>query len=530
MVSREYSPLDKVGLTDADLDIIPSDDDRRTMHSFTPHEGRYARYTDPLRKIISEYEWVRRRLALEIEYLIGLGDEFSNYTGEKRKLIEQPFSDREKDAMRDLYSNFSEIDFMRFKRIERETDHDVVAMTILGLYNMGDVVPPDVMERAMHFGRTSSDMDSTTFSLMVQDIVSKYYLPGIFRLQKLFIEKAYEWHQTSKDIGRPFTVMAAQTHEQYAVPTPIIKVMANFVYGLDQGLSKFIVNGSRGESRFKLYGKMRGAVGNDSAMKAAYPDHDWNPFYRELIEGMGLDYQPMTDQDESNMRFLELISHIVRTNLPLLKWSDDYSSYLSRGVLKKKTKRAHTGSSIMPQKINPWRTEGGEFFLLMAEAEFNVFKLLAKQRKQGDLRRSALKRYFGIPISNVGIALGRFYDDLRVTSPNFEGVEKELIEHPELAAASMQHVLKRDGVPKAYDLMVKKTRGLDLTPDSMKGIVDELIAESAIDGKTGRDIVNIFNPNNNVGDSLERAEEKLTQARATLQSLGNLYEIDIGKL
>jgi adenylosuccinate lyase len=519
-------PLSKVGLTDKDLDIKLTEYDIRTMHAFSPQEGRYAKYTEPLRKIVSEYEWVKRRLALEVEYLIGLGNEFQRYRGPRRRLIEQPFSDNQRKALKELYTGFSERDFVRFKRIEGETKHDVVAMTILALYNMGDIFDSDLMERAMHIGRTSADMDSNVFSLMAMDIMKEYYVPLIAGLQNLFIRKAGEWHNVPDDYPRPFTVIAAQTHEQPAVPTPLKKVVANIASAIDQGISKLVV-GDVLSWPFTLYGKMGGAVGNDSAMMAAYPGHDWQSFYRKFIEGMGLEYQPACDQDESNMRFLELVGIIKRANLPLLKWADDYSSYLSRKILKKRTERQDRGSSIMPQKVNPWRTEGGESFLLMANAELEVLDLLARQRKQGDLRRNVLKRYLGIPMANIGIAIGRMHEDLENTYPNFDGIEKELQENPAIASASMQTILRASGVPKAYDMIVEKTKGRDVTPEVMEEAVSELVDGNIVDDRTGDDIRKIFIHERNMGDALERADDQLKEAEGTLGRLANAYDISL---
>ena len=268
------NPLEKVGLTPEDIKIRPKESDKRVMHAYTPGEGRYASSTDQLRDITSEYQWVKRRLGLEMEYLIGLSDEFNEYRGTGKKLIDRPFSERERKALRRVYEKFSNRDYMSFKRIEKESDHDIVAMIILGLYKMGDVVSPEVMERAMHYGRTSSDMDSNVFSLINKDILEDYYLPKIISLQEMFVEKAGEWHKVPDGYARPFTVIAAQTHEQYAVPTAIKKVMANYAYAVDQAISRLIVNGGK----FKLDGKMGSAVGNDAAMIAAYPDHNWEPF------------------------------------------------------------------------------------------------------------------------------------------------------------------------------------------------------------------------------------------------------------
>lgn len=524
-------PFERIGLSRAELDSVePSDYDTRTMHEFNPLSGRYARYTDPLREITSEFEWVRRRAGIGVEYIIHLSDEFQKYKGSRKRLFDRPFNENEREALRRVYQKFSDADFSRFRRIEDITGHDDVATNLVVLYKSWDIVNPAVLERATHIGRTSSDLDSNAFSLIMHDIMERYYIPKILGLEKTFIGKAEEWHKAPDGYHRPYTVMVAETHEQSAVPTPIKKVVSNIVKQLNQGTSKLIDVGPDGkDGRFRLYGKMGGAVGNDEAMLAAYPGHDWRDFYRRFIESFGLKYQITTDQDESNMRFLELLDIIRKTNLPLEKWCDDYSSYLSRGVLKKRTKKGEKGSSIMPQKINPWRTEGGEIADLLAAAEFTVFDYLAKQRKQGDLRRSFLKRYIAIPMGCIGIAIGRINEDLNPTYADHSAIEKELLEHPDIASASMQMILRAAGVPHAYDMMVEKTRGKHVTSEIMEETVKGLVADGSVGLDVGDEIRSIFQHEKNVGDSLKIANDDLAEAMHNIKRLEKAYSIELSE-
>jgi len=522
--------LDNIGLSAKDLDIEPTQDEIYRMHSFTPQQGRYAKYAQELNHIVSEYEWVRRRLNIVVEYLIALGDEFQNYHGTTKRLIETPFSENQRRALRSLYTDFSEIDFRSFQTIDSKTHHDIVAAIRLGLYKMhksGDIVDPAIMERAMHFGRTSDDVNANVFGTMLTDILRKYWLPAYIGLSDMFIEKAGEWHGVPEGYERPFTVVAGQTHEQYAVPTPLKKIASNIVSQMEEGLSPFLLEGSEGYEPFRFTGKMGGAIGNDSAMRAAYPGHDWRGFYRGLIEGFGLEYQETSDQNISNMKILRFLQYVTNSNNPLLKWADDYSSYLSRGVLRKKVGKGSKGSSIMPQKINPWRTEGAEFLLEMADAELGVYKVLARQRKQGSLQRSLARRYIGVPFSNIVIAISRIGEDLRKTFPDYEGIEKELSEHPEIASASVQTILRAGGVPDAYDRMVELTQGRKVTPEIIGGVIDNMVSEREIGPEIGDSVKGVFAHENNVGDALEIADRDIRSARETNERLREVYRLDL---
>ena len=236
-------PFVRIDLDKGELSRVePTAYDVRTMHDFNPLSGRYAKDTEPLRGMTSEFEWAKRRLALATEYLIGLSDEFQGYHGSRPKLFEKPFTEMERDALRKSYVEFSDADFARFKKIEGVTDHDVVALNLLAMYKLWEVIKPEVLERAMHMGRTSSDLDSNAFSLVMQDVIGGYYLPKMLELQRMFISKSDEWHKVPEGYRRPFTVIVAQTHEQPAVPTPIRKVVSNVVSAIDQGISHLLVD------------------------------------------------------------------------------------------------------------------------------------------------------------------------------------------------------------------------------------------------------------------------------------------------
>jgi adenylosuccinate lyase len=521
--------LKNVGLSPKDLDIEPSQDEIYRMHSFTPQQGRYDKYTQKLKYIASEYEWVRRRLNIVVEYLIDLGDEFQNYYGTTKRLIEKPFSENQRKALRSLYTDFSPTDFKSFNTIDSKTHHDIVAAIRLGLYKMhksGDIVDPVIMERAMHFGRTSDDVNANVFGTMLTDILVNYWLPSYIGLSDMFIEKAEEWDEVPEGYGRNFTVVAGQTHEQYAVPMPLKKIASNIVHQVGEGLEPFHEE-RNGHKPFRFTGKMGGAIGNDSAMRAAYPGHNWREFYRKFIEGFGLEYEDTSDQNISNMKILRFFQYVINSNNPLLKWADDYSSYLSRRVLKKKVGKESKGSSIMPQKINPWRTEGAEFFLEMANAELGVYKMLARQRKQGSLQRSVARRYIGVPFSNIVIAISRIGEDLKKTFPDYEGIEKELSEHPEIASASVQMILRAGGVPDAYDRMVDLTKGRNVTHEIIGGVIDEMVSKGEIAPEIGKDVTGVFRHENNVGDALEIADRDLSSARETNERIRKVYHLDV---
>lgn len=180
----------------------------------------------------------------------------------------------------------------------------------------------------------------------------------------------------------------------------------------------------------------------------------------------------------------------------------------------------------MPQKINPWKTEGAETFIEFANAELGVFDLLARQRKQGDLRRSVLKRYISVPMENIVIAIGRIREDFEKSYPNYTGIEREFAAHPEISSASVQSILRANGVPYAYDMMVEKTKGREVTPQMMESIVDDLVRDKVIANAVGDDIKTVFIHEKNIGDALKKADQQLGDASETIERIRRVYSIN----
>ena len=86
-----------------------------------PLDGRYASKMEPLRGVFSEYGLMARRVRVEIEWLIALGQESA--------ITEvPPFNEAAKTQLRTIGAGFGLPEAARVKAIEATTNHDVKAI------------------------------------------------------------------------------------------------------------------------------------------------------------------------------------------------------------------------------------------------------------------------------------------------------------------------------------------------------------------------------------------------------------------
>src|SRR5690606_4653423 len=132
------------------------------------------------------------------------------------------------------------------------------------------------------------------------------------------------------------------------------------------------------------------------------PTVDWQAVSREFVEGLGLDWNPLTTQIESHDWQAELYARISHTNRILHNLATDVWSYISIGYFKQIPVAGATGSSTMPHKVNPIRFENAEANLELSNAILDsLAATLVTSRWQRDLSDSSAQR-------NIGVGLGHF--------------------------------------------------------------------------------------------------------------------------
>lgn len=421
------------------------------LAALSPLDGRYARTADPLRGYFSEQALIRYRVRIELAWLEALAAE--------RAIRElKPFSKKTTSDLSQLIKGFSERDAEHIKNIEAETNHDVKAIEYWLRSKLGKNAEAQRALEFVHFACTSEDINNLSYALMVRESREAVMLPKLDELVAAL-----------KVLARRHAAlpMLSRTHGQAATPTTLGKEMANFAQRLARARERI--------AGVAVLGKVNGAVGNYNAHVAAYPGLAWERFCRRFVERLGLEFNPYTTQIEPHDWLAELLDAYAHANCVLLDLDRDLWGYISLGYFTQKAKKGEVGSSTMPHKVNPIDFENSEGNVGIANALLrHLAEKLPVSRWQRDLSDSTAQR-------NVGTALGH---TLLAYQSCLRGIAKlqaaparlaaDLEGNWEVLAEAVQQVMRRHGVPDAYDKLKAISRGKRLERRQLAQFVKEL--------------------------------------------------------
>ena len=426
------------------------------LTALSPLDGRYAKAADALRPYLSEYALIRQRVRIEIAWLCALGAE---------KVISEVkvFSRRSLSELNSIVEKFSERDAEHVKNIEAETNHDVKAIEY---WLRGKLAKNREAQGALefiHFACTSEDVNNLAWSLMLAEARAKVLLPALGRIAARLREFAHKHARLA---------MLSRTHGQPASPTTLGKEMANFAHRLDQAAAAI--------ARIALPGKMNGAVGNYNAHLAAYPELDWERFCRRFVEALGLEFNPYTTQIEPHDRLAELFDAIARANTVLLDLDRDLWGYIALGYFRQKAKAREVGSSTMPHKVNPIDFENSEGNAGVANALLrHLAEKLPVSRWQRDLSDSTALRNAGNALGHALLAASACLRGLGKLEADPRRIAEDLDANWEVLAEPVQQIMRRYGVPNAYEKLKALTRGRRLDRKALAAFVRRLAIPAA---------------------------------------------------
>jgi len=421
------------------------------LTALSPLDGRYAGAADPLRPYFSEHALIRHRVRVELAWLQALAAEPG--IPELR-----PFSRKLSADLRKLVASFSERDSQKIKEIEARTNHDVKAIEYwLKEQLAGNREAQGALE-FIHFAATSEDINNLAYGLMLEGSRRQAMLPRLDELAAALRGLA------RRHASLP---MLARTHGQPASPTTLGKELANVVQRLRRARARI--------EAVPLLGKMNGATGNYHAHAVAYPKFDWEPFCARFVEGLGLQFNPYTTQIEPHDCVAELFDAYAAANTIVLDLDRDLWGYISLGYFRQKAKRGEVGSSTMPHKVNPIDFENSEGNLGVANALLrHLADKLPVSRWQRDLSDSTALRNAGSALGHTLLGyvaclrgLGRLAADPRRMAEDLEANWEVLTE-------AVQQVLRRHGVPGAYEKLKALSRGRRLDRDRLAAFIRAL--------------------------------------------------------
>ena len=422
-----------------------------TLTAISPVDGRYRKQTEKLGLYFSEFALIQYRVLIEIEYFIALAEL-------PLPQMQGKISVADKQALRDIYNNFSEADALRVKEIEKTTNHDVKAVEYLIKEKMATLGFTDISE-FVHFGLTSQDINNTAIPLSLMDANVQTMLPTLEELVKKLKALAKDW----KNIP-----MLAHTHGQPASPTKLGKEIMVFVERIENQLKQL--------KQIPYSAKFGGATGNFNAHHVAYGKVNWVDFSNKFLDGLGLSRSQYTTQIEHYDNLAAMFDAYKRINTILVDMSRDFWQYISMEYFKQQLKKGEVGSSAMPHKVNPIDFENAEGNLGIANALFeHLSAKLPISRLQRDLTDSTVLRNVGVPLAHTLIAYNSILKGLGKLLLNEKALSNDLEDNWAVCAEAIQTVLRREGYPKPYEALKDLTRtNTKVNQKSLHAFIDKL--------------------------------------------------------
>ena len=432
------------------------------LAALSPLDGRYARTAEPLRQYFSEQGLIRYRVRVELAWLEALAAEPGI-----REI--KPFSAATRKAFQKLLKDFSDRDAEHIKNIEAETNHDVKAIEYWLKAKLAKNAEVQRSLEFIHFACTSEDVNNLSYALMLAESRAQVMLPRLDALVTALKQLA------RKHAAMP---MLSRTHGQAASPTTLGKELANFASRLERARGRV--------AAVPVLGKANGAVGNFNAHLAAYPDFPWERFSRRFVERLGLEFNSYTTQIEPHDWIAELLDAYARANSILLDLNRDLWGYVSLGYFRQRTKQGEVGSSTMPHKVNPIDFENSEGNVGIANALLrHLSDKLPVSRWQRDLSDSTALRNVGAALGHTLLAYAACQRGLAKLEADRTRLADDLDANWEVLTEAVQQVMRRYGVPEAYEklkaisrgrrldrgALMKFIRGLAIPPEAKKRLL-----------------------------------------------------------
>ncbi|MGH8154806.1 MAG: adenylosuccinate lyase [Rhodanobacteraceae bacterium] len=426
------------------------------LTAISPLDGRYAAKVAALRPIFSEYGLMKRRVKVEIAWLIALSDEAG--------IVElPPFSAAARNALHAMADDFSVADAGRIKAIETTTNHDVKAVEYFIKERIGDDPALKQAREFVHFACTSEDINNLAYALMLRDARDHGLLPELDKVVATLRALAH----AHADLP-----MLARTHGQTASPTTLGKELANVVARLARQRAQL--------AGTTIPGKINGAVGNFNAHVVAYPEVDWRAFSRGFVESLGLPWNAYTTQIEPHDAIAELCDAQRRIDTILIDLARDVWGYISLGYIRQKLTSGEVGSSTMPHKVNPIDFENAEGNFGIADVLFGHFSAkLPISRWQRDLTDSTVLRALGEALGHALVGFASLQKGLGKLEVNPARIAADLDHAWEVLAEAIQTVMRRHGLPEPYEQLKALTRGKGITREALQQFIASLALPEA---------------------------------------------------
>jgi len=228
-------------------------------------------------------------------------------------------------------ANIKFVNAERVKEIEKETKHDIMAVTkALSEQCKGN------SGKYIHLGATSYDIVDTANALQFSDSL-EYISKELKNLRKTLVNLSKKHKKT---------IMVGRTHGQHTIPITFGLKMAGYAIEIDRHLERMHECKSR-----ILVGKLSGAVGTGAAL-----GKDAVKIQEEMLKELKLGIEDVSTQIVCRDRYNELMGVLCNIATSLEKFATEIRN-LQRDEIKEVAEafesKKQVGSSTMPHKKNP---------------------------------------------------------------------------------------------------------------------------------------------------------------------------------
>lgn len=448
-----------------------------------PLDGRYSQIGEKLAPYFSEYALVKNRVKVEVLWLKFL---LENVNGSD---ILDAFDINRLPEIMAIYTDFSDNSYVRVKEIESVTNHDVKSVELFVAEKLKEV-GMDSLVSFVHIGCTSEDITNPSYANMISTAIEEVWVPVAEQLIDKISEIAIE---------NASTAMLAHTHGQPATPTTIGKEMTVYAYRLKKSVENV--------KSIKACAKFNGATGNYAAISVAFPDENWPELAKYFVEDyLGLEFNPVTTQIESHDYVCHILDGIRHFNNVLRDFDLDMWLYISMEYFKQIAVKTEVGSSTMPHKVNPIRFENSEANIKMGNGICSVLSdELPRSRMQRDLSDSSLQRNIGLAFGYSIQAIEQTIGGLKKVAVNTDKISSELDSKWEVLAEPIQTMLRKYGIPDAYNQLKELTRGKNISKEAIQEFIKSLDVISDEDKSTLLELT----PSNYIGLATEIVKKEL---------------------
>ncbi len=230
-------------------------------------------------------------------------------------------------------ANIKYVKLKRVKQIDKQIHHDLMAM----VKALTEVCGSD--GKYVHYGSTSYDIEDTALALQLRgaiEIIEK----DLKALKKVLVGLTKRYKKV---------VCIGRTHGQHAVPTTYGLKFANWLCEVQRGTDRL----EQVKKRI-LVGKMTGAVGTQATF-----GKNARELQRLVMKDLGLESVMVSTQVVQRDRHAELVFALALIGSTMEKIAKEIRNLQRTEIAEvlEKFGEKQVGSSTMPHKRNPWKSE-----------------------------------------------------------------------------------------------------------------------------------------------------------------------------